>query len=278
MALAVAVVAAALAGGLALAWLRMKDRIIDSPEYRLDPQLVEITPPPEWIRADIRADVFRDPSLDGPLSILDADLAERIARAFARHPWVAKVVRVRPLHPASARVELEYRRPACMVETPGGLLPVDVEGYVLPEGDFTPGEKARFPRLIGVDRIPAVPPGGRWPDARIVGGAEIAAAIGPAWTPMRLQRIVPLESDPAAAAAGRIVAGRPVEPFFALQTLGGRRILWGYAPGAGAAGELPPEEKVARLKRFLTDHDSLNNRGEQQPDLDVRTMPPSTDR
>ena len=32
--------------------------------------------------------------LDGRLSIMDDDLVERIADAFARHPWVAKVERV----------------------------------------------------------------------------------------------------------------------------------------------------------------------------------------
>ncbi len=286
--LIVAVVFAAIVGGSFFTWMKLKDRILGSPEYRLDPQEVEITPVPDWIHSDLRADVFRDPTLDGPLSIMDDDLAERIARAFARHPWVAKVVRVQPLHPASVQVELEYRRPVCMVEVPGGLFPVDVEGFLLPGRDFSPGEAARYPRLIGVERTPIGPPGNRWPNAKVIGGAEIAAALGPAWEAMRLQRIVPLAADPAAVAAtGGVVGGdssrqngprRSVEPFFALVTRGGTRILWGYAPGAGAIGELTVEEKVARLKRYLADHDTLDGRGGRRQELDVRTLPPSVAR
>lgn len=287
LALIVALLVAVLGGGACLAWMKLRDRILGSPEYRLHYQQVEITPPPDWIHSDLREDVFRDPALDGPLSIMDDDLAERIARAFARHPWVAKVVRVQPLHPASVQVELEYRRPVCMVEVPGGLLPVDVEGYLLPGHDFSPGEAARYPRLTGVERMPIGPPGNRWPNAKVIGGAEIAASLGPAWEAMRLQRIVPLAVDPAVAAVGGVVDGEPirrkaprrsVEPFFALITRGGTRILWGYAPGAGAIGELTVEEKVARLKRYLADHDTLDVRGGRRQELDVRTMPPSVAR
>ena len=287
LALIVVVLFAAFAGGTYLAWMKLKGRILGSPEYRLDPQEVEITPLPDWIHGDLREDVFRDPALDGPLSIMDDDLAERIARAFARHPWVAKVVRVSKHHPASVQVELEYRRPVCMVEVPGGLFPVDVEGYLLPGRDFSPGEAARYPRISGVERMPIGPPGSRWPDSKVIGGAEIAAALGPAWEAMRLQRIVPLAADPAVAAVGGVVGGdssrrtaprRSVEPFFALVTRGGTRILWGYAPGAGAIGELTVEEKVARLKRYLADHDTLDGRGGRRQELDVRTMPPSVAR
>ncbi|MCD4726090.1 MAG: hypothetical protein K8R46_00370 [Pirellulales bacterium] len=285
--LIVAVVFAAIVGGPFFTWMKLKDRILGSPEYRLAPQQVEITPLPDWIHSDLRGEVFRDPALDGSLSIMDDDLAERIARAFARHPWVAKVVRVQPLHPASVQVELEYRRPVCMIEVPGGLFPVDVEGFLLPGRDFSPSEAARYPRISGVERMPIMPPGNRWPDAKVIGGAEIAAALGPAWEAMRLPRIVPLAADPAVAAVGGVTGGDPsrrktprrsVEPFFAIVTSGGTRILWGYAPGAGAIGELTVEEKVARLKRYLADHDTLDGRGGRRQELDVRTMPPSVAR
>ncbi len=278
-----------LGGGLVLAWLSLKDRILATPDHLLDPGQIEITPPPDWIHSDICAEVLRDPTLDGRLSILDDGLAERIARAFARHPWVAKVVRVEPLYPSAVRVELEYRRPVCMVEVPGGLLPVDANAVLLPEGDFSPVEKTRYPLLTGVAQMPIEPPGSRWPDAKIIGGAEIAAAIGPAWETMRLHQIVPLASDPAAAAVGGgasrrngIVGGdssrrsasfRSAEPFFELVTGSGTQILWGYAPGAGAIGELPAAEKVARLKLYLAKNDTFDGRDGRRQVLDVRTMP-----
>ena len=266
------VLAGLFVGGAIETWRWIGPRILGSPEYRVTAERVEITPPPEWIHSDIRAEVFRDPTLDGPLSVMDDDLAERIYRAFARHPWVAKVIRV---NKQNLKVELVYRRPVCMVEVPGGLLPVDGEGILLPPGDFSPSEAAGYPRLTGVERGPTGPPGSRWPDAKVLGGAEIAAVIGPAWEAMRLQRIVPLPADPAAATGGGYSGRRSAEPFFALLTRGGTRILWGYAPGANAMGELPAAEKLARLQRYLADHDTLEGRQGQPQELDVRTMRPS---
>ena len=56
---------------------------------------------PAWIHSDIRGEVFRDPKLGGPLSIMDDDLVDRIKEAFAEHPWVAKVSRRHAsIHPA----------------------------------------------------------------------------------------------------------------------------------------------------------------------------------
>ncbi len=267
------VLAGLFVGGMTATWRWIGPCVLRSPEYRVTAERIDITPPPEWIHSNIRAEVFRDPALDGPLSLMDDDLAERIYKAFARHPWVAKVIHVDKHH---LKVELVYRRPACMVEVPGGLLPVDGEGILLPSGDFSPSEAAGYPRLTGVERGPTGPPGSRWPDARVLGGAEVAAVVGPAWGAMRLQRIVPLAADPAVAATGGGYPGRrSAEPFFALLTRGGTRILWGYAPGVGAMGELPAAEKLARLQRYLADHDTLEGRQGQPQELDVRTMRPS---
>jgi hypothetical protein len=266
------VLAAILAGGAIGGWRWLGPRILGSPDYRVTAERVEITPPPEWIHSDIRAEVFRDPTLDGPLLLTDDDLAERIYRAFARHPWVAKVM---PVNKQKLQVELVYRRPVCMVEVPGGLLPVDAEGVLLPPGDFSPSEARGYLRLTGVERGPTVAPGSRWADAKVAGAAEIAAALGPAWQALRLQRIVPLPADPAAATGGGYSGRRSGEPFFALVTRGGTRILWGYAPGASAIGELPAAEKLARLQRYLADHDTLEGRDGQPQELDVRTLRPS---
>jgi len=263
----------ALGGGSYLAWRNLKTRILDSPEYLVDVGKVEITPLPDWIHSDIRAEVFCDPRLDGRLSIMDDDLVDRIKRTFEDHPWVARVVRVAKRHPASVEVELEYRRPVCMVEAPGGVYAVDAEGVVLPSGDFSPVEATRYPRLTGVDRAPTAPVGRHWSDARVIGGAEIAAVLSQCWEAMKLHRIVPLESDPTTAVAAAADAGRRFrEPFFALITRGGTRILWGYAPRANGLGEIPAAEKVARLKRYLATYDSFDDPRAKQRDLDVRAM------
>ena len=151
---------------------------------------------------------------------MDDDLVERVAKAFAGHPWVAKVLSVAKRYPASVKVELAYRKPVCMVVVPGGLVPVDEGGILLPrgEGDFSPLEATRYPRLEGIDHMPAAPVGSRWTDAKVIGGAEIAAAIGPAWGGLGLRLIVPLAADPTIAGGNLGVSGgnfgqRAAEPF-----------------------------------------------------------------
>jgi cell division septal protein FtsQ len=176
---------------------------------------------------------------------------------------VAKVVAVRKFHPARLKVDLEYRRPVLMVEVPGGLLPVDVQGAWLPSGDFSPIEAAGYPRLVGINSVPVGPVGTRWGDARVLGAAEIAAAIGSSnWTSLKLQRI--MASTPWITNAGE-------EFTYEITTRGGTRVLWGRSPGASSPGEVPAADKVARLKQYAAEHSGLD--GPHGPQvLDVRSL------
>jgi hypothetical protein len=250
--------------GTSLVWAGVKHHVLSSGRFRVTQQHVTITPLPGWIHSDVRADVFRNASLDGGPSILDDDLAERIDRAFALHPWIEKVVRVAKRPPDEIEVDLVYRRPACMVEVPGDLLPVDGAGVLLPSGDFSPNEKqSQYLRLGGISTRPMGPAGQRWGDGRVVGGAEIAAALAAAWQQLRLFRIEPsLQPGAAPGEACRYV----------LFTNAGTQIVWGLAPGAKIPGELSAEEKVARLVQYAADHGSLEGRGGAQA-LDVRMLP-----
>jgi len=249
-------------------WREVRGHVLSSADYVATPQEVEITPLPSWIHVDIRTEVFRNASLDGPLSIMDDNLAERIATAFSLHPWVAKVERVAKQHPAKVKVQLEYRRPVLMVEVPGGLLPVDARGVLLPAGEFSPLEQSRFPRLVGVGTVPLGTAGEGWGEARVVGAAEIAAALGPAWDELRLAQIVPYAAS---------TAGRPDEIVYVLSTRGGTRIVWGSAPGRRGTGELPTAEKVAALKEYAAAHGTLEGRGGPQ-ELDLRNLRPAAAR
>lgn len=247
-------------GGWYVVWCKVRDDVLSSDEYWLTARDVEITPLPEWIHTDIRAQVFRDASLDGPLLILDEKLTERIANAFSLHAWVAKVHRVTKHHPARVKVELSYRRPVCMIQVPGGLLPVDVGGVLLPSSDFSPIEASRFPRLVGVETAPMGPVGTRWGDGRVVGAAEIAAAFGEAWAPLELDRLE--VSNASESPHGE-------QYTYELFTRHGTRILWGRAPGSNIPGAAPAADKVARLRQYAKEHGSLEGRnGPQQ--LDVR--------
>jgi hypothetical protein len=245
----VALLVLVLFGAWYLVWLKVGEGVLSSDQYVLGPQQVEIAQP-EWIHTDVRSEALRNASLDGPLSIMDDRLTERIANAFKLNPWVAKVVQVSKLPGARVKVELVYRRPVCMVEVPGDLLPVDVHGVLLPytRDDFSSIDKSRYPRLVSIDTAPVGTVGECWGDVRVVGGAEIAAVLGEVWEELNLQQIVP--SAPLATGVGE-------EPTYTLVTRRGTRVPWGRAPGTDAPGELPAADKVARLLKYTQQHGTL---------------------
>jgi len=243
----------------AVLWQRVGPGVLAGPDYLLGPEQLELPPLPEWVHCDLRAEIFRSAALDGPLSIMDEDLAERIAVACALHPWVARVRSVRKYHPARVVVELDYRRPVLMVEVTGGLLPVDAQGVLLPSEDFSPVEAARYPRLARLDSLPLGTVGQPWGDPRVAGAAELAALLAPEWEKLELDRIVvlPLPEDTPS-----------LEPLYGLVTRGGTQIIWGQAPQAESPGEQPAAEKLAELKRYAA-AGGLGAAGESQP-LDLR--------
>src|SRR5688572_13518846 len=149
-------IALGLAGLGYWAWSMQAPRIENDPQYQITLDKIVLTAPPEWITTDVKAEALRDASLDPPLSALDPQLAERVAKALAFHPWVAEVKRVRKTAPGGIDAEVVYRRPVCMVELPPaegrrGLYAVDAEGVLLPSRDFLaePKKAARYPRLGG---------------------------------------------------------------------------------------------------------------------------------
>jgi hypothetical protein len=249
-----------LVGGWNLAWRVVGARVLESSQYTVRLENIEVTPLPDWIHTDVRAEVFRSLGFDGPLSIMDDNLAQRIADAFSLHPWVSKVRRVSKYHPARVKVELDYRRPVCMVEVSGGLLPVDVEGAWLRSEDFSPIEASRYPRLVAIPSLPVGSVGTRWGDSRVVGGAEVAAALASVWSQLQLVRIVP---------SSRPESGEHYS--YEVFTRGGTRIIWGLPPGADVSGSVPAAEKVARLQQYAADFGGLDGPGGPRQ-LDVRSV------
>lgn len=255
------VVAIVAAGGYALRQ-HVRQQLIATERYFLHAERIHITPPPEWIKADIRGEVVRLGSLDEPLSLLDDDLAQRVARAFGLHPWVAEVVRVQKRAPADVDVELTYRRPVAMVEVPGGLYPVDLAGVLLPTDDFTPQEAQRYPRIGGIAVLPLGTVGSDWGDPRVRQAAQLGAALGDVWVTWKLDRIVP----------GPDSSGEPAS--FELYTRSGTRIVWGHAPGCEAAGTAPAAEKLAWLEAYFTQHATFDGR-EGPQEIDLRQSGPA---
>lgn len=247
---------ALLVGGR-LVYKAVEARIAGSPHYSFDPRSIAITPLPEWIHSDLKGEVLRDGSLDQPLNILDESLLERVSKAFALHPWVAQVASVRKRAGTGLEVELVYRRPACMVEVPGGLYPVDAEGVLLPTADFSPQDAGHYPRLSGIQTVTEGPVGTRWQDERVLGAAQIAALLADDWAPLGLARISPLADA---------MPGSGDSTGFVLYTHNGAQVVWG-APGTARDTEPSADDKRLRLKTLAS---SLRARNGSSPPLDLR--------
>lgn len=240
--LTTALLAAFALGGFAM-WRNTRGFVVEQDAYQVDPQDVEITATPSWIRSDVRDEALRAGGLDKSPSVLDGDLTERVSAAFAAHPWVERVDRVTKLHPARVEVDLVYRRPVCMVELPNGyngVYPVDAAGVLLPTNDFTPEVAEQYPRLVGALALPAGKVGAAWGDSGVTGGASVAAALAECWLPLKLQRIIAVRDPQAGDRQFHVVAEN------------GAKIIWGHAPISATAGEPTPADKLAALKQALS--------------------------
>jgi hypothetical protein len=259
-------VVAVFCGGAWAVWRRVEQHVEQSLDYVVTVEKITITPPPDWVRSDVRAEAFRTACPpDRPLSSLDDGLVQRIHGAFTLHPWVAKAT-VTKRAGARVNVDIVYRRPVCVVEVANGpgsdLLPVDDQGVWLPGEDFSQKQKESYPCLAGIDRRPIQPVGHPWGDARVVDGAAIAAMLLPVWQQLKLYRIQTAARDPSSPDAG---------PAYELYTRAGTRIAWGSARRATEGSEPSAEEKVARLLQYAAAHVSLD----VGVPLDVRKMPPT---
>jgi hypothetical protein len=242
--------------GANMLWQRSKPVVAGSAQYLITADNIHITTPPPWIRSDIKADALRDIGLSQPISVLDdwSALAERIKNAFEFHPWVASVERISKGLPSSLTVDLIYRRPVAAVESSDSdgvaFLPVDEHAIRLPEGDLTDAERRYLPRISGITGRPLV--GDHWDDARVDGGAKLAAALADVWQQLQLVEILANVGPPAANGQRQCS--------FEIVTTGGTTIVWGAAPGMEAANsELTCDQKRTHLLQFGAQQGGLDS-------------------
>jgi hypothetical protein len=221
-----------------LAWDKHGEAMVASPEYAITAERIKTPSQPAWIHADVKAEAIRDGALD-ELSTLDREAALKIERAFAMHTWVARVKRVRKRYPARIDVDLEYRRPAAMVEVVGGLYPVDRFGVLLPPANFAEVQVRDYLRASVGSSSPAGPVGTPWGDELVADAAAMASVCDAHWKGLGLYRIRAIDAEKARAAK------QPA--CFALETKSGARVKWGRAPGKEAVGEPKAAAKIARL-------------------------------
>lgn len=229
-------------GGSYWGWQLLQKRGLNDDQYRVDAEDIVVTTESEWIAAhDLKAQVLRDASLDEAISILDDNVAERVALAFKAHPWVREV-RAEKFHPARIEVTIVYREPVAVVTTGNRLLPVDQEGVLLPIENFPPYRLLRFAQING-DLVGSPPAAGlAWHDTRVAAAATIAAAFVGTWHEFGLAEIAP---------SALPVADEDDVFTFELVTAAGMRIPWGRQYLQLHDGEPSAAEKRDRLKRYI---------------------------
>jgi len=253
MCLLVAGVAAAVA-----VWRRVRAHVAAQPEYLVSVDDVEITPVPPWIHTDIKAEVIHEAGLNKNLSILDEHVPELLSEAFGLDPWVERVSGVHTSYPAHIRIDLVYRQPVAMVEVPGGLLPVDAQGVLLPTAGFSATEAQNYPRIVGISTSPRGLIGTPWGDASVEQGAKLTALLTDAWPTLGLHHI---QSERAADSNSPEGAGLQIV------TRQGTVFVWGAAPGEEASDESKAAEKLARLLKLASDYKTLDTAPANQRDL-----------
>lgn len=207
-------------------WKYFGGKITAQPDYIIQEKDIQTTPAPEWVKADIRNQVFSKEPMEN-LSVLDRQLTVKIAHAFADHPWVARVVRVSKYFPAQVVVDLNFREPVAMVEVlidgEAGLLPIDKDAVLLPTEGFTEADTRKYVRIAVADAFPTCDAGETWKDQRVEGAVQVANLLKDHWQKIGIYRIV-------ATIANNPSVGR--RPSLELQARNGSRVFWGAAPKA----------------------------------------------
>jgi hypothetical protein len=220
--------------------------LADRPEYRVASRKIHLVPAPSGpVPANLLDQVCERSRVPRELSLLDDKLAGQLSQAFARHPWIAKVVTVRKSYPARITVEVQYRAPIGMVQVKGGRYPIDASGVVLPPGDFTAADVKLFPLIQGLTPPVSVRPGVTWKDPALIAAARLAELLAPKWSELELESIVVPSRAVAAADAAKLV--------LELRTNGGSTIIWGRAPGSTHPGELTTDQKIGRIEKYLAE-------------------------
>ncbi|MCY2967544.1 MAG: hypothetical protein NT069_28590 [Planctomycetota bacterium] len=212
------------------------------PEYQVPWRSVHITQPPAWISGRLVHDVLHGRDFPESLPLLDPELTRQMEEAFASNPWVERVVSVQKSFPARIDIEMTYRRPVAMVAIDSGEFPIDAHGVLLPLPQKVREDADKYPRIEGARSSPGLV-GKPWGDPIVVHAADVAAALEPHWTKLKLTAIICPRTTPRVDSLD--------DGAFELRAVDGSRILWGHPPGSDHPGAVPTEQKIGRLLDYV---------------------------
>jgi hypothetical protein len=103
---------AAIVGGILAVGHYLREDLRSRERYQLAVGEIECDSPPGTSREEFLEEVHYYGQLPEKLSVLDADLSEKLTTAFSKHPSVKQVGRVDISAPKRVRVELVFQKSA----------------------------------------------------------------------------------------------------------------------------------------------------------------------
>jgi hypothetical protein len=233
-------------------YLRNQDR------YRIAFHDIDCAAPDDLTREELLSEVQYLASWPDDVRLLEDNLAARLAKAFASHPWVEEVRRVEVTADRHVCVDLAFRTPILTVPTQGkGEGPdsvvrfrsVDAYGVLLPRSKT---DGSLTPTFVPEVAYPSNRAGTLWDDAHVLSAARTAGYLRPYHEQLGIEHYQFAGDD------------------LVVQLRAGR-VVWGRAPGQERAGEASAE---AKLQRLLAPETAKPDRR----DRDMRMLPESDTR
>lgn len=239
---------------------------LDQALYSIRKEKLSVTGQPEWILADVVSEVFESARLDR-ISLLDPQATATIAHAFESHDWVKRATRVTKSHGGQVQVDLIYSAPAAMVfyAPTRGVFPIDEDGTMLPTDTFA----IQFVNDYFVIYADGATPNGEigmpYGDPRIEQALALAKYLRPVQQSLQLTDIHVVPDQNSSLKNPWLLE---------LQSRSGKlpAFMWGHAPGSESSGELPGEEKLQRLTRWISEELARAD-GPRQNRVDLRNLP-----
>jgi hypothetical protein len=235
--------------GLSAAWNGIKGM----DEFLVRPGDVSLES--DWIRRDAFTQaLYADDAsgfLSSRVSIFSSDLAQRIAHAYERSPWVREVHSVRRVFPNKIEVDLELREPYAVIQQAGikdsGYV-VDKDGVVIdPKLYHLSWDRLKtlMPLLVIHNNPPVEPPTGQvWSDGTVMDGLRMLdiyhAQLSKECSPGKI------EIRPVTQANGLVYS----EASFLMGN--GASFHWGRVSSVmGSTAEVSSTEKAAKMLAIL---------------------------
>ena len=230
-----------------------------SPKYLVvAPKLALPEPVPQWWEKEFEAQINRSCAFASGASALDDSLLEKIASAYKKCPWVAKVFWVKKRFPnkVEASIDIRWPRAAVKVATPRGRAYVLVgdDGVRLPKAyGHWPQPGLNVPFISGTR---AAPPksGEKWAEQSVTDAIEIVRLLK---SKAVIRNAVNITEVDVSNYRGRISAAKSE---FLVRAENNCVIEWGRAPDTDRPGELPVEEKLDKFVRYLSEENPTSNR------------------